>query len=62
VGAEVVLERLVGEEEGSLLGTELGLSAGGAAGEAAGVVVVVLGELARLPPEEPSGGDPRSDG
>jgi hypothetical protein len=50
------------EQEGHLGVVELGLAGGGAADEAAGLVVVVFGELARLPPVEAAGSLPQGEG
>jgi hypothetical protein len=55
VGAEVREVPATCEEEGELLRVVLGLAVRGAADERASVVVVVFGELARLPAVEAAG-------
>jgi hypothetical protein len=50
------------EQEGQLRVVELGLAGGGAADEAASLVVVVFGELARLPAVQAAGSLPQGEG
>jgi len=56
MGAEVSEVPATSEEEGELLRVVLGLAVRCGADERAGVVVVVFGELARLPAVEAAGG------
>jgi hypothetical protein len=62
VSSAVVPVADVREQQGALLRVELGFAAGGRSDESAGVVVVVFGELARLPPPEASRCDAQFEG